>query len=89
MRIVSGAEKPLGAAEQAGVMFSPLHAFAGPEILQCALAYVEQVLHEQRRTGQIDGTRGVRETQLLFRAERVLAVVERDVTTRRSAVGPT
>src|SRR6516164_6809644 len=56
MGIVARAEKPFSATEEARVMFSPFHTFAGSEILQRALADVEQILHQQRRTWQINGT---------------------------------
>src|SRR5215831_9573031 len=90
MGIVARAEKPFSAAEEARVMFSPFHTFPSSEILQRALAHVEQILHQQGRTWQINGARGVCEAKLLLPAKRVFAgsLVESDVTTGGLTVQP-
>ena len=90
MGIVARAEKPLSAAKEARVMFSPFHTFASSEILQRALAHVEQILHQQRGAWQINGARGVCEAKLLLWVKRVFAgsLVESDLTTGRLTVQP-
>jgi hypothetical protein len=58
MRAVTCAKKTFGSVEKAGMMFSPLHAFAGSEILQRTLSYMVQILHQQGRTGKSTGPFG-------------------------------
>ena len=90
MGIITGTEKPFGAAEQARVMLSPFHTSAGPEILQRTFTHMEHILHQQGRAGQIDRACGIRQAKFLFLAERIFGgrLVKGDLAPGGLAVRP-
>jgi len=75
VRVVAGAEEALGAVEQAGVVFAPFHAVAGPEVVSGAIERVEGRLDDVVGAGQVDRAVGIGQTQRLLGVERVAALV--------------
>src|SRR5690242_15770300 len=65
--VIACAKETLGAVEQARVMLTPFHTLTRAEVAQSAIANMIEILDDEIRTRQIDGTCRVREAGCLFR----------------------